>query len=205
MPSAPEPCPIEMDAPSTTSTGAGPMSAPAVDDFYNAAGKAPHPDTIVQKQESSWWAACEEWKRRKAQEQELAALQLCEVQKQATRLTEQNATLERELRDARRSLSGVGATTAPCTSAASVEGPVVVVPTPTGPAACLLSSLLAACAISLCASGSNVGGHEVYPRVEDTPTPSRSKCQSLKDFLWFQVEEDLESGDPLQGPWLVIP
>ena len=109
---------------------------------------------------------------------------------------EQNVALERELRDARRSLSGVGPTVAPSTSTASIEGPVVVVPTPTGLAAPPLSSRLAMCAISLRASGSDVGGHEVYPRVEDTPPLSRSQCESLKDSLQFQVEEDLESGDP---------
>ena len=54
MPSAPEPRPIEVDAPSAASTRAGPMSAPAEDEFYNAAEKAPHPDAIVPKQESSW-------------------------------------------------------------------------------------------------------------------------------------------------------
>ena len=51
MPSALEPCPMEVDASSAPSTEAGPASAPAVDDFYNAVGKAPHPDTIVPKQE----------------------------------------------------------------------------------------------------------------------------------------------------------
>ena len=199
MPSAPERRAVEVDAPSAALIRAGVASAPAVDDFYNAAGKAPHPDTIVQKQESGWWAAYEERKRRKAQERELAALQLCEVQEQAARLVEQNAALERELRDTLRSFSGAGPTTTPSTSAASVEGPVVVVPTPTGPAARPLSSHLASCAISLCANGSNVGGHEVYPRLEDTPPPSRSHYQSLEDSLQFQVEEDLESGDPSQG------
>ena len=84
------------------------------------------------------------------------------------------AALERELRDARRSLSSAGPTAAPSTSADSVEGPVVVVPTPTDPTAPPLSSRLAACLITLRPSGSNVGGHEVYPRVEDTPPPSRS-------------------------------
>ena len=83
MPSSPEPRPMEVDAPFVASTGVGPVSAPTVDDFYNAARKAPHPDTIVPKQESGWWAACEERKRRKAQERELAALQLREVQEQA--------------------------------------------------------------------------------------------------------------------------
>ena len=49
MPPAPEPRPMEVDAPSAASTGAGPVFAPAEDDFYNAAGKAPHPDAIVPK------------------------------------------------------------------------------------------------------------------------------------------------------------
>ena len=77
------------------------------------------------------------------------------------------AALERELRDARRSLSGAGPIAAPSTSAASVEGPVVVLPTPTDPAAPPLSSRLAACTITLRPSGSDVDGREVYPRVED--------------------------------------
>ena len=66
IPSASEPCPMEVDAPFVASIGASLVSAPAEDDFYNAAGKAPHPDSIVPKQESGWWAACEERKRRKA-------------------------------------------------------------------------------------------------------------------------------------------
>ena len=49
MPSAPEPRPMEVDAPFAASTGAGPVSAPAEDEFYNAAGKAPHPDAVVPK------------------------------------------------------------------------------------------------------------------------------------------------------------
>ena len=133
MPSAPEPRPMEVDAPSAALTGAGPTSAPAEDDFYNVVGKAPHLDAIVPKQESGWWAAREERKRKKAQEQEQAALQLRQIQEQAAHLAEQNAALERELRDTCRSLSGVGPTTSPSTSTASVEGPVVVVSTPTDP------------------------------------------------------------------------
>ena len=54
MPSAPEPRPMEVDAPSAALTGAGLMLAPAEDDFYNASGKALHPDAIVPKQESGW-------------------------------------------------------------------------------------------------------------------------------------------------------
>ena len=60
--------PIEVDAPSAASTRVGPASAPTVDNFYNAAGKAPHPDVIVTKQESGWWAVCKERKWKKAQE-----------------------------------------------------------------------------------------------------------------------------------------
>ena len=54
MPSATEPLPMEVDAPSVASIGASSRSAPAKDDFYNAAGKAPHPDAVVPKQESGW-------------------------------------------------------------------------------------------------------------------------------------------------------
>ena len=108
------------------------------------------------------------------------------------------AALEKELRDACRSLFGADPTTAPSTSAASIEGPVVVVPTPMDPAAPPLSSRLAACTITLRASGSDVSGREVYPRVEDRPPPSRSECESREDSLRFQVEEDLESSEPSQ-------
>ena len=174
MPYAPEPRPMEVDAPYVASTRAGPVSAPVEDEFYNAAGKVPHPDAIVPKQELGWWAAREERKRKKAQERKQATLQLRQTQEQAAHLAEQNAALERELRDARRSLSGAGPTAAPSTSVASVEGPVVVVPTPTDPAAPPLSSRLAACTITRRASGSDVGGREVYPRIEDRPPPSRS-------------------------------
>ena len=52
MPSAPEPRPMEVDAPSAALTRAGPMSAPVEDDFYNAVEKALQPDTIVVKHES---------------------------------------------------------------------------------------------------------------------------------------------------------
>ena len=74
MPPASEPRRMEVDAPSDASTRVGQSSTPAEDDFYNAAGRAPHLDAIVPKQESGWWAAREERKRKKAQEQEQAAL-----------------------------------------------------------------------------------------------------------------------------------
>ena len=80
---------------------------------------------------------------------------------------------------------------------------MVVVPTPTDTVAPPLSSRLVACTITLHASGSDVGGREVYPRVEDRPPSSRSQCESRKDSLRFQVEEDFESGEPsLEGDGL---
>ena len=68
--------------------------------------------------------------------------------------------------------------------------------TPTDPATPSLSSRLAACITTLRASGSDVGGRKVYPRVEDRPPLSRSQCVSREDSLQVQVEEDLESGEP---------
>ena len=75
---------------------------------------------------------------------------------------------------------------------------MVVMPTPTDPSAPPLSSRLVACTITFCASGSDVGGREVYPRVKDRPPSSRSQCESHEDSLWFQVEDDLKSGEPSQ-------
>ena len=66
MPPAPESRSMEVDAPSAASTGAGPVSTSVEDDFYNAAGRTTHLDAIIPKQESGWWAAREERKRKKA-------------------------------------------------------------------------------------------------------------------------------------------
>ena len=112
--------------------------------------------------------------------------------------------LERELRDIHRSLSSAGPTATPSTSIAFIEGPVVVeldridvvLPTPTDLAVCPSSSPLTLSAISLSASGSDIGEHPVYPRLKDRLSPLRSQFQSLEDFLWFQVEKDLESSEP---------
>ena len=75
---------------------------------------------------------------------------------------------------------------------------MVVVPTPTDPAAPPLSSRLATCTITLRPNGSNVGGREVYPRVKDRPPLLRFQCESHEDFLRFQVEDDVELGEPSQ-------
>ena len=62
MPFAREPRPMEVDAPST---GAGPVSASAEDDFYNDVERAPHPDAIVPKQKSGWWLLARSGSRRR--------------------------------------------------------------------------------------------------------------------------------------------
>ena len=60
MPSASDRRAIEVDAPSAASTKAGLVSTLAEDKFYNATGKALHPDVIVPKRESGWWTARKE-------------------------------------------------------------------------------------------------------------------------------------------------
>ena len=105
---------------------------------------------------------------------------------------EQNAALERELRDARQSLSDAGPTMAPSTSVAFVEGPVVVVPTPMGPVARPSSSCLVVCTISLRGSESDIGGRQVYPQlrsevhvVQHDGTGSNEVLFPILHFLWF--------------------
>ena len=107
------------------STVAASSSIPAMDEFYNAAGKAPHPESIVPKQESGWWANREMRKQKKAEERANTARELQRIQEEAARLAEQNATLQQELNLARQSNSGVTAPALPSTSAASVGGPEV--------------------------------------------------------------------------------
>ena len=81
----------------TASTEAAPLSTPVVDEFYNAAGKAPHPEAIIPKTESGWWANRKLQKQKKAEEKAKAALELQQIQERATALAEQNAILQREL------------------------------------------------------------------------------------------------------------
>ena len=76
-----------------TSTVVASSSIPAMDEFYNAAGKAPHPESIVPKQESGWWANREMRKRKKAEERANTARELQRIQEEAARFTEQNANL----------------------------------------------------------------------------------------------------------------
>ena len=58
--------------------------------FHNVAGKAPHPDTIVPKVESGWWAKRELKKKQKAEQKAAAKLELM-------RLKEENFILMKQL------------------------------------------------------------------------------------------------------------
>ena len=112
-----------LDCVPTASTDAACLSTPAADEFYNAAGKAPHPNAIIPKTESGWWAKRELRKQKKAKEKAKVALELQQIQERAAALAEQNATLQRELNLARRSISGTSAHAIPLTSTASIGGP----------------------------------------------------------------------------------
>ena len=97
---APRSAPV-VDSLPPTSTVAAPSSIPAVDEFYNAAGKALHPESIIPKQESGWWANREMRKQRKAEERANSAQELQRIQEEAAWLAKQNATLQRKLNLAR--------------------------------------------------------------------------------------------------------
>ena len=164
---------LALDSIPIASTDAAPLSTPAVDKFYNAAGKEPHPEAIILKTESGWWANRELQKQRKAEEKAKAALELQQIQERAAALVEQNATLQRELNLARRSISGTNAPAIPSTSVASVRGPKVQeldrneigFSTPIGGAIAPVppAARLAAISLRACSSRSGAGGAQIYP------------------------------------------
>ena len=61
------------------------------DEFYNAAGKAPHPDVVIPKVESGWWKNHEMRNKRKAEERAKADLELQKMREDAAHLAKQNA------------------------------------------------------------------------------------------------------------------
>ena len=93
------------------------------DEFYNAVGKAPHPDAVIPKVESGWWKNRKMHKKRKAEERAKVELELQKMREDAARLAEQDANLQRDLNLARLSLSRASNPPIPSTSAASVGGP----------------------------------------------------------------------------------
>ena len=198
-----------LDCVPIASTDAAGVSTPAVDEFYNAAGKAPHPDAIIPKTESGWWAKRELRKQKKAEEKAKAALELQQIQERAAALAEQNATLQRELDLARRSISGTSAPAVPLTSTAFVGGPEVQessrnanrLSIPIGGAVDHVppAARLAAISLRACGGCSGAGGAQIYPRVEDTPSPLELQFHTPEDSLRFQIEEDCGATRPAEG------
>ena len=62
------------------------LAIPIVDEFYNFAEKAPHPDAIVPKRESRWWFNREMRKKKKVEERANAALELQRVVDEAVQV-----------------------------------------------------------------------------------------------------------------------
>ena len=191
------------------STVAASSSIPAMDEFYNAAGKAPHPESIVPKQESGWWANREMRKRKKAEERANTARELQRIQEEAARLAEQNATLQRELNLARQSNSGATAPALPSTSAASIGGPKVhevrrgdscrSTPASQVVASAPIALAVATRSLRACGTEPSAGRGLIYPRPEDNPTPSESLLQTPEDSLRFQIEEEMDATNPTEG------
>ena len=192
-----------LDSVPTPLTIAAPLSTPTVDKFYNAAGKAPHPEAIIPKMESGWWANRKLRKQRKAKKKTKAALELQQIQERAAALAEQNATLQRELNLARRSISGTSAPTIPSTSTASVGGPEVqeldrneigfstLTGGPTAPMP--PAAKLAAISLRACSGRSGASGAQIYPRVEHSPSPLELQFHTPENSLRFQIEEDVNA------------
>ena len=136
-------------------------------------------------------------------------MELQQIQERATALAEQNATLQRELNLARRSISGTSAPAIPSTSAASVGGPEVQelgrneigFSTPTDGAIDPVppTARLAAISLRACGGRSGAGGAQIYPRVEHTPSPLELQFHTLEDSLRFQIEEDCSATRPVEG------
>ena len=180
---------------SPASTVASSSSIPAMDEFYNAAGKAPHPQSIVPKQESGWWANRKMRKRKKAEESANTVQELQSMQEEAARLAEQNATLQQELNLARQSNSGAIALALPSTSIASVGGLEVhevgrgdsrrSMPASQEVASAPIVPAVAARSLRACGTESSAGRGFIYPRPEDNPTSSESLLQTPEDSLRF--------------------
>ena len=204
-----------LDCVPTASTDAARLSTPAANEFYNAVGKAPHPDAIIPKTESGWWAKRELRKQKKAEEKAKAALELQQIQERAAALAEQNATLQRELDLAQCSISETSAPAVPSTSAASVGGPEVQESgrnaigfcTPIGEAVDPVppTARLAAISLRACGGRSDEGGTQIYPRVEHSPSPLELHYHTPEDSLRFQIKEDVNATRSAEGAYGLSP
>ena len=175
------------------------VRAPVEDEFYNAAGKAPHPNAVIPKVELEWWKNRKMRKKRKAEERSKAELELQKMREDATRLAEQNADLQRELNLAWLSLSGASDPPIPSTSATSIGGPHGQgvsttdhgICSSTGGAVDSAPPVVAESVVSLrpCGTHSTATRSGDYLRPEDNPFPS--EIERAEDSLQFHIETNL--------------
>ena len=159
------------------------------DTICNAAGKAPHPDAIVPKVESGWWAKRELKKKLKAEQKVVAELELM-------RLKEQNFILMKQLAMQGNVPSVVPLSAVPPVGSndvgagnimaglATVDGGTTsnMPPPEKGPMLSLILNTLAG-------SAKDGGG---VPRVKDRPAPSIPVIESQEDSLQFRFEVEME-------------
>ena len=159
------------------------------DTFRNAAGKAPHPDAIVWKVESGWWAKRELKKKLKAEQKAVVELELmC--------LKEQNFILMKQLAMQGNVPSVVSLSAVPQVGSndvgvgnimaglATVDGGTTsnIPPPERGPMLSLILNTLAD-------SAKDGGG---VLRVEDRSAPSIPVIESQEDSLQFHFEVEME-------------
>ena len=159
------------------------------DTFRNAAGKAPHPNAIVPKVESRWWAERELKKKLKAEQKATAKSELmC--------LKEQNFILMKQLAMQGNvpsvvSLSSVPPVGSNNVGAGNIMAGLAIVnsettsnmpPPERGPMLSLILNTLA---------DSAKGGGRV-PRVKDRSAPSILVIESQEDSLQFRFEVEME-------------
>ena len=189
------------------------MCAPVEDEFYNAAGKAPHSDAVIPKVESGWWKKCKMQKKRKAEEKVKAELELQKMREDAARLAEQNANLQRELNLAQLSFSGASDPPIPSTSAAFVGGPHGQgvsttdrgIYSSTGGVLGSAPPVVAEFVVSLRPYGTHftATGSGDYLRLEDNPFPS--EIEGAEDSLQFHIETNLGTANLTHDILLPLP
>ena len=131
------------------------------------------------------------------------------IQEEALWLVEQNATLQRELNLAWQSNFGASVPAMLSTSTASVGGPEVHdlgridfgLYTLIGWAVALVpfAAALAARSLRACGTQQSASKGYIYPRPKDNPTPLGLLLQALKDSLQFQIKEEMDAADPVEG------
>ena len=166
------------------------------DTIRNVAGKAPHPDAVVPKVESGWWAKRELKKKLKAKQKAVAELELM-------RLKEQKFILMKQLAMQGNVPSVVSLFAVPPVESNDVGAGNIMVglatidggttsnmpPPERGPMLSLILNTLA---------DSAKGGGRV-PRVENRSAPSILVIKSQEDSLQFRFEVEMEDVNQSQN------